>query len=215
MNKANGSITAWYARLSFPTLWEPKAIMLQGKPTGDPKYSCNIVIPNDSFHADTIKAIQAEEERLLAIAWPNGVPQNARRALQWGPTAHPKDANLADCWVMHAYAKADSPPQVGVYHPDTKVFDAWTRETGQSRTYSGAEAHVSCGLYAYEYSSLSLGLGVGLNMVWLTERPMPRFDSRQTPDTAFGDGPSGNAPPALEGAPPPAPPLPGDDDIPF
>lgn len=214
MNKASTHLTVWWARLSFPKVWRPEQIQIGGRPKGDPKFSACIVIPNSQ--AEMIKQIQAAEKEIIAKAWPdNDAPGKFHHALQNGSVARPNDPNLADAWIINAYASADSPPDIVESGTSPGQYIRLDAEKDQQKVYSGAEAHVSIGLFAYQSTANEGGIGAGLNVLCMTGREFPRFDNRQTAASAFGTGPSSAPPPPPEpgpGAPPSTAPDMGPDD---
>ena len=191
-------------RLRFPTLFSPKPIMLGGQPKGDPFFSAGLVIPNDD--TENVTTLQEAIKQIAGAAWADvTAPSQFHWPLQWGPTAYPNDANLENCWVLNANAKADNQPAVLKFGAQQGMYIPVT-EAEQHLVFSGCEAYVSLGLFSYQNSPTVGGIGCGLNLVLLTQRDVGRFDSRVSASQAFGDldpsqfGPASGAP-APQGMP--------------
>ena len=198
------AVTLRWARLSFPAIWEPKQVTIQGQPRGAARFSSLIIVLPEQ-----VPEIQAIENELIAQSWPEGLPPgiNLRRALILGEHRRPGDANLAGHWTLSANAAIDSPPQVCQQNPaNPGMYIQLTAETGRDLVYSGCEAHVSVGIFTTQMKVNEPQIDVGLNIVMPTGRQFPRFDNRPTAQSAFGDGDFGNAPPAPDVAPGVAPP---------
>ncbi len=206
MKKSNRQLTVFWSRLSFPVVWEPKPVKIGGIPKGAPIFSATVVIENCPEHAATIQKIQQNEDEIIAEAWPDGAPVGLKRALKWGPHAHPNDRNLTNAYVLHANAKQEDPPQVVMEDPPSSgIARALGAEEGRPLVYSGCEAHVSVGLFAYGANAEG-GVGCALNMVMVTGRRFGRFDNRASANDVLANLPSTAPPPAPAGAtPPPAP----------
>jgi hypothetical protein len=192
-------------RLSFPQLFEAKPVTFQGQPKGDPIFNARIVIPKDH---PMVPEIQRVSKELAAQSWADvAPPAQFHWALQWGPQAYPNDENLADCWIINANARAESPPQVTKAGPQGQVLTV-NPETERWMVFSGCEAFVSIGFFTYQPSAQNGGIGAGLNAVFLTGRDVGRFDSRVSATTAFADVAKQYA--ASPAAPPPGS-MPGGD----
>lgn len=205
MKKINRQLKLYFARLGFPKIWDAEPIVIAGQPKGDPQYSTQVAIDAyDPFFADIIAKIQQAEQEIVAEAWPEGPPSILKRALMWGPEAHPKDPNLTKSWVLHANAKQDQPPTILVENPaGSRNMVTLTKEAGRELIYSGCEAHVAVGLFSYTRTATDGGIGCALNLVIPTGRAFPRFDNRATGASMVEDMPTG-APvaPELPGMPP-------------
>ena len=118
-----------WARLSYPHLFEPKAIVSKGVETGAPRFSTNFHLDNTPPSIITLlqQAVMGaylakwpDPSRRPPIAaqvggdpraWTNKLPGYLRIPLVWGPSDWPDDPN-ATGWILIATSPADSPPQV-------------------------------------------------------------------------------------------------------
>ncbi len=187
MKKINRQITGWYARLSFPKVFVPEPVKLDGQPSGAPVFSVMLCWDmNDPATAVEVQRLQGIEEDMMRTAFEGeAIPPGFKRALKKGAVVRPNDPNLAGMWVMNAYASEDSPPSV--VEDDGRGNSLVI--TDRSKVYSGCEAHVAVGLFTYRKSSVNTGIGCGLNIIKITGRSFPRFDNRQTADQAFKETP--------------------------
>lgn len=206
--------TIFWVRASYPHLFEPRAIVQDGKETGEPRFSVNLHFANDADPA-VAAAVRAVQEDIMA-AWATKWPDPARRPpmrvsvggdrnlwvnapgyirlpLVWGPAAAPGDPN-ATGWVLTASAKADSPPIVV-----EMVNGLPVQLADRTKAYPGAECHAGISIFAYDKGAQSKGISAGLNGIQLTGRDFPRFDGKPTVSQMFSP----------EGAPPPPPAPPG------
>lgn len=182
-------VTIWNARLSFPEIFEPKPIVINGQQVGDPRYSCRVIVTDPAKIAE----VQRIEEELIRQSWPQGVPPgiNIRRALQRGETAYPRDPQMAGLWILSANARPQSPPQVVSIHRDAQ--GNFPPLTDRQHIYSGCEANVHVGIYTTQLNVQAPQIDCGLNSVQPTERAMDRFDGRVSATQAFADNPNPNA----------------------
>ena len=185
------TLTVWWARLSFPHVWEPQPIKKRGKLVGDPRYSCLVVL-DPKINAAAIQQIQRIEKDLIEKSWGGNPPGKVLPALKHGEEIRPNDANLKGKMVLSANAKLDSPPQVHEQMPDGNY--RLTNE--RSLIYSGCEAHVNVGLYTDDLSDMQVC--TGLNVVIPTKRILPRFDNRPTIESIMEEQ-IPDAPPVPEG----------------
>jgi hypothetical protein len=175
-------------RLGFPNLLEANPVTYNGQPKGDPIYSARIVIHKDQ--AETVELIKRMMDEIAREAWKDApAPSEFHWALQWGPQAYPGDKNVEDCWVMNANARLNSPPEVVKPSNQPGVFLALDPHNPADRNlvFSGMEAYVSIGLFAYQSTAREGGIGCGLNAVLCTGRDVGRFDSRVSANTAFAN----------------------------
>ena len=208
--KANRQIkrTSTPVRLSFPELFEPRVPVINGKPSGDPKFSARIVIPASNTQ------LLAEVERLIEEvkneAWADGgVPMKFETPLKDANRAYPQDANIKDCFVLNGKSVASSPPIVVKAGPIKGKPVPVDPSSDRSLIFSGMEAYVSIALYSYLNTPADGGIAVGLNAVYVTQRDVGRFDSRVSAESAFGDiaeaDEAANPFEGMASAPPPPP----------
>ena len=196
--------TCHYARLSFPNVWVPKPIMMNGRQIGDPRYSALVLVDPRQ-----VPVLQQLIQRLVTQSWPEwaqGQPPAGialKGGLRQGEIVRPGDEHLAGQWVLSANASADKPPRVVTQDPGTGEFHP---VTDQSLVYSGCEAHVFIGVFTTQMSVSEPQVNFGLNKICLTGRQLPGFGGYTTDEQAFGNGPSIDAPPVPEGVVPVAPP---------
>jgi len=191
-------------RLAFPKLFEPQAILINGQPQGDPRFSAMAVIPKTSPIIAEIKQIITG---IAQQSFPQqGIATPGMHLPLIDPAQHSKhsqDANYTDCMLLSMSAKQNSPPQV--LKRINGQFVALDPNTERALVYSGMEAYLAVGFFTYFTSSTSFGVGCALNMVLITGRDVGRFDGRATADSAFGDIAGadfhGLAPPPAPGAP--------------
>lgn len=172
--------------LSFPHVFAPYS----GNPQYAAKYSVNVLLPPSDAQ---IAAIQQEIETAKLNQWPSGAPQGIRVPLQSYDQKYQGkdyyDPRFAGWWVLIANANADDTIPV--------VNEARQPVLDKGDVYSGAVAHVACGIAAY--GGGNAGVGAFLNGVMTTkeEPPMGRLDGKPSVDQMF----AGAAAPAAPAAP--------------
>lgn len=95
-------------RLSYANIWEPKQV----NGTGDPKYSCCLLIKksNAAVFAKIKAAIEAVKKDPKALAkWGGKLPPKLKEPLRDGDEEK-DDENYADCKFINANANADRRP---------------------------------------------------------------------------------------------------------
>lgn len=188
MQKASVQVkrTAQAIRLAFPDLFEPRQVVMNGKPSGDPRFSARLVIHNTQ--KSVLDQLRAAIEEVRAKAWPDGqTPMQFREPLVEAKVVYPKDPNLKDCWVVNAAAKENNPPQVVRRMNGMNIALDPNNPTDRQLVFSGMEAYVSIGFFSYQMTPTTGGIGCGLNAVLVTQRDVGRFDSRISADDAFDD----------------------------
>ena len=186
-------------RLSFPHLWEPKQVVMQGRPTGEPRYTAICVLPKD-FDINPLKSLVLGA---VAEKWPDPVKRPPMAALRLPLVTAEEElkdkvGELAGHWLLKVVAYPATPPVIvgpdGRQHQQHAPLD-------QGLIYPGAEAWVNITVRAYDTSSTSRGVSAYLNGVKLTGKDVGRLDSRPTVAQMFGDIPDATATAGAFGAP--------------
>ena len=97
-------------RLSYANIWEPKQV----NGTGDPKYSCCLLIKkSDTAAIAKLKAaIEAVKKDPKALArWGGSVPKNLKLPLRDGDTEK-DDENYEGCYFLNANASENRRPKI-------------------------------------------------------------------------------------------------------
>lgn len=122
-------------RLSYANIWEPKQV----NGTGDPKYSCCLLIPKSD--TKTVQRLQAMIERIkkdpVALAkWGGKLPpeKSFKSPLRDGDEEK-DDENYAGCYFINANASEKRHPRI-IDRQCNDVLD-------QDEVYSGCYANVS------------------------------------------------------------------------
>lgn len=141
-------ITLQRVRISYPTLFNPKAV----EAGQEPRYSAAFLLPqNDPVVATINQAAQAAINEMFGSAPP---AQLKPLPMYAGETKYPGDSNYAGLYVIQAYAATK--PYV-VDENVQKVIDP-------SRIYAGCYVNASLAIYAYKRNTGS-GLAFGLDGV--------------------------------------------------
>ena len=141
-------------RLSYANIWEPKQV----NGTGDPKYSCCLLIKkSDTAAIAKLKAaIEVVKKDPKALAkWGGSVPKNLKSPLRDG-AADKEDETGPGCLSLHAAAAENRRPRI-IDRACSEVLD-------QEEVYSGCYANVKVGLFAYSASG-NKGIGAGLEVI--------------------------------------------------
>lgn len=141
-------------RLSYANIWEPKQV----NGTGDPKYSCCLLIKkSDTAAIAKLKAaIEAVKKDPRALArWGGSVPKNLKLPLRDGDTEK-DDENYEGCYFLNANASENLRPKI-IDRACNDVLD-------QDEVYSGCYAKVKIGLFSYSASG-NKGIGAGLEVI--------------------------------------------------
>lgn len=143
-------------RLSYANIWEPKQV----NGTGDPKYSCCLLIKkSDTAAVAKIRAvIEAIKKDPKALAkWGGKLPpeKSFKSPLRDGDEEK-DDENYAGCWFLNATANENRRPRI-IDRACNEVLD-------QDEVYSGCYANVKIGLFAYSASG-NKGIGAGLEVI--------------------------------------------------
>ncbi len=182
-------------RLRFPALWEPKPVMLDGRPTGDPIYSAGIVIYAEQ--AQLLQQITQIQKQIATNAWISqglDIPPGFRWALKTKAEAAPKDTNLPeDAFILNAYQKdLSSPPEMYMRDPQGNLV-LLDPERHRNLIFSGVQVWASVGFFSYNKSMQNQGIGCGLNSILITGRDVGRYDAKMSGEQAFGDIPQDQA----------------------
>ena len=141
-------------RLSYANIWEPKQV----NGTGDPKYSCCLLIKkSDTATVEKVRAaIEAIKKDPAALAkWGGKLPPKLKNPLRDGDEEK-DDENYAGCWFINANSNENRPPKIVDRHCND-VLD-------QEEVYSGCYANVKVGLFSYSASG-NRGIGAGLETI--------------------------------------------------
>lgn len=157
-------------RLSFPNIWEPKAIN-----GGEEKYSVSCVIPKSDTKtiAKIQKAIEAAKEDGKTRKWGGKIPPNLKLPLRDGDIDRPDDENYADCYFINATSK-DAPQVV-----DRKVQPVMD----PMMVYAGCYCNVSVNFYPFNANG-NRGVAAGLGNIQFV-RDGERLSGRASADADF------------------------------
>lgn len=141
-------------RLSYANIWEPKQV----NGTGDPKYSCCLLIPkSDTETKAKIDAVidKIKHDPAALAKWGGKLPPKLKEPLRDGDEEK-DDENYEDCWFINANASEKRRPKI-VDRQCAEVLD-------QEEVYSGCYAQVKVGFFAYSASG-NRGIGAGLEVI--------------------------------------------------
>ena len=148
-------------RLSYANIWEPKQV----NGTGDPKYSCCLLIKkSDTAAIAKLKAaIEAVKKDPKALArWGGSVPKNLKLPLRDGDAERPDD----EVYAGHYFVNANCKQQPGlVYKNGQKIIDS-------TDLYSGCYGHASINFFAFNNNG-NKGIACGLNHLMKTRDGEP------------------------------------------
>ena len=145
-------------RLSYANIWEPKQV----NGTGDPKYSCCLLIKKSDTNALAAirKAIEAIKTDPASLAkWGGKLPPKLKEPLRDGDEEK-DDENYAGCWFINANANADRRPRI-IDRACNEVLD-------QDEVYSGCYAKVINLDKDSEpdiYNAIKRGIGAGREVI--------------------------------------------------
>lgn len=141
-------------RLSYANIWEPKQV----NGTGDPKYSCCLLIPKTDT-ATLVKleaAIDAVKKDPKSLTrWGGKLPPKLKEPLRDGDEERDDDT-YAGCKFINANSSENRRPRI-IDQRCNEVLD-------QDEVYSGCYANVKIGLFAYSASG-NKGIGAGLEVI--------------------------------------------------
>jgi hypothetical protein len=167
--------------LNFQAIFQAKrSTDAAGQPTGDPKFSCSLLIaPTDP----QITAINAAVEQASRDTFPSGFPAKGDICWQkYGDKYRGKEyfkPELADWWVFSCTAKeADKPAVVNLQLQP--VMDP-------AKVFKGAVVWVNAGISGYTKGTG--GVGGWLNGVMITdeEPPLGRLDNKPSVEQMFAN----------------------------
>ena len=141
-------------RLSYANIWEPKQV----NGTGDPKYSCCLLIPKgDTETKAKIDAVidKIKRDPVALAKWGGKLPPKLKEPLRDGDEEK-DDENYADHWFINANASKKRRPRI-VDRQCADVLD-------QDEVYSGCYAQVRVGFFPYSVSG-NRGIGAGLEVI--------------------------------------------------
>lgn len=134
-------------RVSFPQVFEPKAVVINGFPKGEPFFSARLVFPAD--HAD-IQGLRVTASQLLAKLKPGVdlktlrpyedffypfkpgaamIEEAKKRSAAKGKEYRGFEEYMAGCHTLFVKAAAKYPPQLSVF-----VNGRWTTLTAETRS---------------------------------------------------------------------------------
>lgn len=156
-------ITLKGVRLSYVTLFEPKAGEINGVKT-PPKYSCTVLL-DEKTDAAQIKAVEAIIERLLTEKFGPKAKRSPKLnfPLRAGTEFPDKKGYGEGIRFINMSADVDHKPEVvdAIKGGDGKLVRL-TKEDG--RPYSGCYVNISANFYAFD-KGVNKGVGVGLGNV--------------------------------------------------
>lgn len=141
-------------RLSYANLWEPRQV----NGTGDPKYSCCLLIPktDTATLAKLEAAIDAVKKDPKSLTrWGGKLPPKLKEPLRDGDEERDDDT-YAGCKFINANSSEKRRPRI-IDQRCNEVLD-------QDEVYSGCYANVKIGLFAYSASG-NKGIGAGLEVI--------------------------------------------------
>lgn len=141
-------------RLSYANIWEPKQV----NGTGDPKYSCCLLIPkSDTETKAKIDAVldKIKRDPVALARWGGKLPPKLKEPLRDGDEEK-DDENYAGCWFINANANEKRRPKI-VDRQCADVLD-------QDEVYSGCYAQVKVGFFSYNASG-NRGIAAGLEVI--------------------------------------------------
>ena len=159
-----------YGTLSFPNLFEPKAV----NPGDDPKYSCVVIVDESRT---SIPDLQKLIQSVGAEKFGATLPPNLKICLKKGDTWRPDDESVKGKWVVTMAAK-ERPALV--YNDDAR-----TDIVDRSALYAGCVVAAHVNIYAFDVK-ISKGVTAGLNGI-IKLADGDRLDSRPTKGDMFGD----------------------------
>ena len=152
------SVRIGEVRFSYANVFEPRA-----NASGDPKYSCAILIPKDN--ADAVKlvkdAIAAAQEKGKTSKWGGKIPRPCKTPLRDGDEER-DDPIYEGCYFINASASTKAKPAVKVLDGGI-LADALDSED----FYSGCYGAAVLNFFPYD-SNGNKGIGAGLNVVLKT-----------------------------------------------
>jgi len=162
------------AVLSYPHLFQPRQVNNQG----EPKYSCNLILPQDFDWAPLQEAIQSA----ITAKWPQGAPRFTRES--WEQVT---EGPYVGWWQLKASSKAERPPQVvmGDRQP------AGPHQQGEFFPGCNVNAYIR----AFGYDTMGAGVSFGLNAIQLLSNAadLPRLDNTKPIDEVFQEVPGAPA----------------------
>ena len=170
--------------LSFPTLFTPKQTKdAAGNPTGDPKYSCMVLLP---AHDPQVPVIQKAVDTASLDTFPNGFPAKGDKC--WGlyddrfRGKDYYDPKFSGWYVFSCTAKAEDRPAV--------VNESLQPVIDPAAAFGGAVVWVNAGISGYTKGTG--GVGGWLNGVMITseEPPMGRLDNKPSVEAMFANLPT-------------------------
>lgn len=157
------------ARLSFPALFEPKAMEEGGKA----QYSCELIFEKGA----DLTALKAAAREAMEAKWPDpkNRPKNIKSPFRDGSDREGKKG-YENCTFIGARSK--DKPQV-VVGPNRAEC------TNQSDVYGGCYVRASVTAFAYDQAG-NRGVSFALNNVWKIKDGEP-FGNRRTAEQDFED----------------------------
>lgn len=187
------TVTLNNVRFSYTNVFQPKPPF--GNPTGEPKFSTNILIPKGTqAEALTNQSIEAAIAEGVTTKWGGVKPQSLAICVHDGDGPRPSDGTpygpeCKGCWVITATSKVTQPPF---------VVDAQVQPIiDPTQVYSGMWGNVSVSFFAYNNAG-KRGIGCGLNGLQKVRDDEP-LGNRVTAQDAFQA--VGTAPAAAPAAP--------------
>lgn len=159
----NTKIVTGKARLSFPSLFEPKA--MPGAPQETAKYSASLIIPkSDTETLNKIQqAINSATEIGKADKFGGKVPPNLKTTLRDGDVERPDDPAYADSYFLNVTSKR----KPGLVDQRKQPI------TDETELYAGCYVRASINFYAYNANG-NKGISAGLNNMqkWAEGEPL-------------------------------------------
>lgn len=161
--------------LSYPHLFTPRQVNNQG----EPKYSCNIIVPQN-FDWGPFQAAIAEGWNAKFPG--QAMPQNVKQ-----PFDQVTEGPYAGFWQIKASTKQERPPQVVMQNRE-KVAPHQ-----QGELFPGCV--VNAYIRVYGYDTMGQGVAAGLNAIQLVsgDASLPRLDNAKPIEQVFEVIPGGPA----------------------
>lgn len=160
-------------RMVFANLFEPKAVMVNGKPSGDPKYSANLLIKPDS---PDFAGLRSTAKAVVHEKWPGRELKELAFPWQDGDKKADKDASRgkkgSDIYRGYQFftSRTKHEPRLYVYEDGRWVaYEDEKRNLCKSKFYRGVLVKAQVRLVAYNGVGANPdGVNAYLNMVLST-----------------------------------------------
>lgn len=161
------------ARLSFPALFEPKAM----EPGQEPKYSATLLFPLDADLSALKKAAAAAAEEKFGAKAKDLIKAGK---IKW-PIKDQADKSHLQGYTEGSFIAARSSAKPGVVNAALQpIIDP-------ADVFAGVLVRASVSAYAYDHPVGGKGVSFSLNNVMVVRDDGVRFDGRSSPDQDFAE----------------------------